>query len=178
MAAATNRVSISVDNFSSIVDALFANSAHHARARAARRVEIVQLKTHQFCLEQLVIRRFRVRAKLARTLVSNIGVTFVSKNARTLQRHDPHGTFRFSVQECCRHLAVVNILQTSLSEPHACDRANRVSHTAIYLDPNDELLAIRTTRIVDVEQTTAKQRYACAEQLPRTHVPVQPLAFF
>src|SRR6185312_13121524 len=104
--------------------------------------------------------------------ISYIRITLVSKSAGTLERDDPHSSIRFRVQKRCCYFAVINILQTSLSEPHACHRADRISHTAIDLDPNDQLLFIGATRIIEIKHSTAEQRHTSPEQLSRTHVPV------
>ncbi len=94
--------------------------ADHSRPRAARRVQSLQLNTHQLRLEQLFIRCFRVRSKLTLTFVRNFRITLIGESSRTFQRHDAH-RFLFRIQERRGHLSVIDVFQTSLSQSHSRD---------------------------------------------------------
>src|SRR5215210_2291134 len=50
MTASAKSVAVLIDYFPSVVDAFFANSADHARTRAARSIELFQFNTDQLCL--------------------------------------------------------------------------------------------------------------------------------
>src|SRR5689334_2252062 len=175
LAATAKRVAIRINYFPAVVHTLATNNTGYARSRASRSVEFAQLNTHQLRLEQLVIRRLRIRLKLALPLILDLRITFVSESSRTLPRHYPNCALVLGIQERRRDFPVVNILQTSLTKPHTSHRTDGISHAAIDLHPHDQLPAVRTAGIIDADQLATEQRHARAEQLARTHVAVQPL---
>ena len=177
MTTATERVAILINYFPAVVHAFTTYNTRYTRTRAARSVEISQLNTYQLRLEQLIIRSIRIRLKLSLTFVLYLRITLVGESSRALQSNDPHRALVFGIQKRRCHLSVVNILQTSLSEPHAGHGTDRIRHAPIDLHPHDQLLTIGAARIVNANRLATEQRHTRAKQLARTHVAVQPLTF-
>src|ERR1041385_4527708 len=173
---ATNYCPVSLHNLAAVVHSLTTNSTNHSRPRTPGSIHLTQLNQDVFNLKKLLIGSFRVSAKLPLVFIRNRSKTLIGQPTRTLQSDHTHSRARFRIQERRRHLAVIDILQRTLAKPHARRGTHRIRHATINLNPNDQLLAIHTTRIVNSNQTTTYERHPRAEQLPRAHMAVQSLA--
>ena len=177
LAATANNAAVRPDHLAPIVHTFITNSTNHSRTRTSGSIHFIQLQTDELRSKQLLISCLRVCSKLPLAFLRNRRESFISQTARTLTSHHAHGFIRFCIQKRCGYLPVINVLQRSLSQPHASRRTDRVSHAAIDLHPNDRFPSISSAWIVESDHAAAEQRHTRTQQLSGAHMPVQQLTF-
>ncbi len=83
----------------------------------------------------------------------------VGEGARFFEGDDADGLTGFGVEECGGDFTVVEILEATLAEADACRCADGVGHATVYLDPDDEFLAVCAARVVDADEAAAENRH-------------------
>src|ERR1700750_1358882 len=118
-ACAANPQAHCVEDLPAVVYAFLATRAFHARARATGHVELVQIYPNSLDFEKPLVLKLSIGEYLPLFTTLNLCVERVRQSSGFVEGQKPHSGIIRKVQEGRRDFTIVQIFETSLSQPNA-----------------------------------------------------------